>query len=40
MGFWKFLEKIQPEFVEYFPEIQKVRPNWSLSPTISINQQK
>ena len=35
-----FLEKIQPELVEYFPEIQKVRPNWSLNPTISINQQK
>ena len=35
-----FLKKIQPEFVEYYPEIQKVRPNWSLNPTISIKQQK
>lgn len=33
-----FLKKIQPEKVEYFPEIQKVRANWSLNSNITIKQ--
>lgn len=32
-----FLKKKQPERVEYFSEIQAVRPNWSLNAAITIN---
>ena len=32
-----FLKKIQPEKVEYYPEIQEVRPNWSLNVALTIN---
>lgn len=31
-----FLNRLQPEKVEYFPEIQEVRPNWSLNASITI----
>jgi uncharacterized protein (DUF2141 family) len=31
-----FLNKRQPELVEYFEEIQPVRPNWSLNAVITI----
>jgi uncharacterized protein (DUF2141 family) len=33
-----FLKRIQPEAVEYFPEAQAVRPNWSLNEVITIKQ--
>jgi len=33
-----FLQRVQPEFVEYFPEIQVVRPNWSLNTDITIKE--
>ncbi len=31
-----FLDRRQPELVEYFEEIQPVRPNWSLNAVITI----
>ena len=31
-----FLRRTQPERVEYFEEIQEVRPNWSLNEVITI----
>ncbi len=31
-----FLNKKQPEYLEYYPEIQEVRPNWSLNAVITI----
>lgn len=31
-----FLNRTQPEFLDYFPEIQEVRPNWSLNALITI----
>lgn len=32
----KFLSRTQPEKIEYYPEIQTVRPNWSLNASIII----
>lgn len=31
-----FLNKFQPEYLEYYPVIQEVRPNWSLNENITI----
>lgn len=31
-----FLNQVQPEFVEYFKEVQQVRANWSLNAVITI----
>jgi uncharacterized protein (DUF2141 family) len=33
-----FLKRRQPEIVEYFSDIQPVRPNWSLNEVITIKQ--
>lgn len=33
-----FLKGTQPEKIEYHPDIQKVRPNWSLNAAIAIKQ--
>ena len=31
-----YLEKKQPEPVQYFPEVQEIRPNWVLNEVIKI----
>lgn len=33
-----FLTRTQPEKIEYHPEVQPVRPNWSLNATVTIKQ--
>lgn len=35
-----FLNKFQPEYLEYYPVIQEVRPNWSLNENITIKRSK
>ena len=35
-----YLEKKQPEPVQYFPEVQEIRPNWVLNEVIKITPNK
>ena len=40
-GIWdtgSYLEKKQPEYVEYFPETQEVRDNWLLPIVLTIKE--